>query len=55
MAHDQIHEQLNGQIKGDGDFVGLTERPAILQRRMVSAPKLMRIVAEVKVQNDKPT
>ncbi|MES9884486.1 MAG: hypothetical protein ABW185_26880, partial [Sedimenticola sp.] len=47
MAHDQIHEQQNAVIKGDGGFVGITESPDTLRRWMISAPELSRIITEL--------
>jgi len=30
MAHDQIHEQLNALVKGDGGIIGITENESAL-------------------------
>ena len=31
MAHDQIHEQLNAIVKGDGGILGITENEFSLE------------------------
>jgi len=36
MAIDQVHEQANAVIKGDGGAVGITEDPSALRRWMVA-------------------
>lgn len=46
MAHDQIHEQQNAIVKGDGGVIGITENEAALRRWMVAGPELARIVNE---------
>ena len=46
MAHDQIHEQQNAKVKGDGGVIGITENEAALRRWMVAGPELARIVNE---------
>ena len=32
MAHDQIHEQLNAIVKGDGGIIGITENESAMRR-----------------------
>ena len=44
MADDQIHEQQNAKVKGDGGVIGITENEAALRRWMVVGPELARIV-----------
>ena len=46
MAHDQVHEQLNAMVKGDGGAIGINENEAALQRWMVGGPELARILNE---------
>ena len=36
MAHDQVHEQLNAMVKGDGGVIGITENDHALRRWMVA-------------------
>jgi len=44
MAIDQVHEQLNAVIKGDGGAVGLTENEAALCRWTVTGPEIVRLL-----------
>jgi hypothetical protein len=37
LAHDQIHEQQNALVKGDGGIIGITENEVALRRWMVAA------------------
>ena len=46
MAHDQIHEQQNAKVKGDGGAIGITENEAALQQWMVAGPESANIVNE---------
>ncbi len=46
MAHDQVHEQLNALVKGDGGVIGITKNEAALQRWMVGGPDMARILRE---------
>lgn len=39
MAHDQIHEQLNAIVKGDGGVIGITENESALRRWMIAGPE----------------
>ena len=39
LVHDQVHEQLNAIVKGDGGIIGITENEAALTRWAVSGPK----------------
>ena len=50
MAHDQIHEQLNALVKGDGRIIGITENESAMQHWMISGPDMARIVTEVSVK-----
>lgn len=52
IAHDQVHEQLNAVIKGDGGFIGITESPETLNCWDFAPPELTRILSEV---DSKPT
>ena len=55
LAIDQVHEQNNASVKGDGGAVGLTENPAALRRWMVSGPEMARVIAEFKATADSRT
>ena len=46
MAIDQVHEQANTVIKGDGGAVGITEDPSALRRWMVAGPAVSQLVAQ---------
>lgn len=46
ISLDQVHEQINALVKGDGGAVGLTENPGALRRRMVTGPEIARQVDE---------
>jgi hypothetical protein len=46
IAIDQVHEQNNASVKGDGGAVGLTENPAALRHWMVSGPEMARLIGE---------
>ncbi len=50
MAIDQVHEQNNGVMKGDGGTIGLTENPAALKRWMVAGPEMARIISEFETE-----
>ena len=52
-AIDQVHEQNNASVKGDGGAVGLTENPATLRRWMVSGPEMARLIEEFEVSTNK--
>jgi len=45
MAHNQIHEQLNALVKGDGGIIGITENESALRRWMIAGPDMARIVS----------
>ena len=47
MARDQIHEQLNAIIKGDGGFIGLAESQETFRRWEVASLEATRILTEV--------
>ena len=51
MAHDQIHEQLNAIVKGDGEIIGITENESALKRWMVAGPETARIITEFSVMH----
>ena len=46
LAHDQIHEQQNGIVKGDGEIVGITENEGALHCWLVAGPEIARILSE---------
>ena len=41
---DQIHEQENCKVKGNGGIIALTENPESLQKWMICDPEVSRIV-----------
>ena len=43
LAHDQVREQLNAIVKGDGDIIGITVNDAVLGRWMIAGPETARI------------
>ena len=51
LAHDQVHEQLNAKVKGDGGAIGITENKAALQRWMVGGPEIARTFSEYANKN----
>ncbi|CAB3987554.1 Hypothetical predicted protein [Paramuricea clavata] len=53
ISIDQVHEQNNALVKGDGGAVGLTENPAALHRWMVSGPEMARLIQEFEISTDK--
>lgn len=46
LAHDQVHEQLNAMVKGDGGVIGITENEAALRRWMLAGPETARLLME---------
>lgn len=46
LTHDQVHEQLNAMVKGDGGVIGITENEAALLRWMVDGPETARLLNE---------
>lgn len=46
LPHDQIHEQLNAMVKGDGGLLGLTENDSALKRWMVAGREISKILRE---------
>ena len=44
IAHDQVHEQLNAMVKGNGGVIGVTENEAALTRWMVAGPETARLL-----------
>ena len=46
IAIDQVHEQNNALIKGDGGVVGLMDNLAALFRWTVAGPEICRVVGE---------
>ena len=53
MAHDQIHEQLNAIMKGDGGIIGIAENESAMRRWMIAGPDMARIVSEVNIKQCK--
>ncbi len=51
MAHDQIHEQLNAIVKGDGGVIGITENESALQRWMIPGPEIARVISEISMNS----
>jgi len=45
MAIDQVHEQNNAVIKGDGGAIVATEDPSALRRWLVAGLEISRLVA----------
>ena len=46
MAHDQVHEQINAIMKGDGVIIGITENEAVLTLWTVDSPETTRFLME---------
>ena len=46
LAHDQVHEQQNAIVKGDGGIIGITENETALKRWMVAGPEIGRLLNE---------
>ncbi len=47
IALDQVHEQLIGELKGNGaGVIGLTENPSELRRHLIVGPELSRLTHE---------
>jgi hypothetical protein len=42
LAHDQVHEQLNAMVKGDGGVIGITENESAFKRWMEAVPEVAR-------------
>ena len=53
LAHDQVHEQLNAIVKGDGGAIGITENESALRRCMVVGPETARILTEYEDRHSK--
>ena len=53
IALDQVHEQVNAQVKGKGGAVGLTENSAALRRWMIAGLEVARIIQEFKETSSK--
>ena len=50
LAHEQIHEQQNAIMKGDGGIIEITENEGALHRWMVAGPEIARILNEFEDQ-----
>ena len=46
IAIDQVHEQNNASVKGDGGAVGITENPAALHQWMVFGSEMACLIDE---------
>lgn len=46
ISIDQVHEQLNSLVKGDGGAIGLTESDTALNRWIISGPEIIRLLGE---------
>ena len=46
VVHDQVHEQLNAMVKGDGGVICVTEKEAALTGWMVAGPETARPLTE---------
>ena len=53
MSLDESHEQNNAYVNEEGGTVGLTEKPAALQRWMVAESEMDRFVTEFLYGSDK--
>ena len=53
LAHDQVHEQLNALVKGDGGAIGITENESSLRRWMVGGAEEARLLSEFKNNHNK--
>ncbi len=51
LAHDQVHEQCNAIIKGDGGIIGITENDNALQRWMTAGPEISKMLNEYNEQH----
>lgn len=49
---DHAHEQANKRVKGAGGMIGLTERPSMLERWIVTGPEISRMVEQFTDVND---
>jgi len=49
---DQVHEQNNKIVKGDGGAIGLTESSTHLLRMMVSGPEMSRIIDDFELSQE---
>ena len=48
LATDQVHEQNNAKVKGEGGAVGLLDSPNALRRWMCGGPEAARVCEEYK-------
>ena len=46
LAHDQVHEQVNAMLKGDGGMVRITENQSALQHWMITGIEMTRMIKE---------
>ena len=51
LAPDQVHEQLNALVKGNGGIIGITENENALEHWVVGGPQLAQIVSEYESHN----
>ena len=50
---DQVHEQLNAMVKGDGGVIGITENETALRRWGVAGPETARLLTEYEEKHSK--
>ena len=53
LTHDQVHEQLNAMVKGDGGVIGISENEASLRRWMVAAPEIAQVLIDYREKQGK--
>ena len=53
LAHDQVHEQLNAMVKGDGGVIGITENESSFRRWMVAGPEIAQLLIDYRKKREK--
>ena len=53
LAHDQVHEQLNAMVKGDGGVIGITENESSFRRWMVAGPEIAQLLIDYRQKQEK--
>ena len=53
LAHDQVHEQLNAMVKGDGGVIGITENESSFRRWMVAGPEIAQLLIDYRQKREK--
>ena len=46
LSQDQVHEQLNAIVQGDGDIIGITGNDAALRRWRIAGPETARVLMD---------